>query len=52
MIKNKKFSWFWFRGRIEVPRRSTVKWLVDTGKLTGNVRSVGNGVDYESKVVV
>ena len=29
-----------------------LRWLVDAGKLPGNVRSVGNGFGYESKIVI
>ena len=48
----KSFLGFGSRGRIDVPRRSTAKWLVGAGKLPGNVRSVGNGFGYESEIVI
>ena len=29
-----------------------MKWLVDAVKLPGNVRTVGNGFEYESEIVI
>ena len=51
-LRMRSLPWFWSRGHIDVPRRSIVKWLVDTGKLPGNVRVIRNGFERESKIVV
>ena len=48
----RSFPWFWSRGRIDVPRGSIAKWLVDVEKIPENVRLIGNGFELESKIVV